>query len=239
MSREIKNKEKVRDSFMKMKDEVANETLTEQAYILLHHAILNLELQPGDSFLEREIADLLDMSRTPVRSSLIRLEGEGWLKIIPRKGFTVEKIDGNVIGDISKINEALDGLASELATVHMTKEDLDYLDELIDEQEKCMYDNNLERYVEIDHHFHNFITNKSYNDRLVKVIENQMDQLYRARLFTIDEREFPLQSINEHRSIVAAMRANHSQAARTLTEAHRQRGTIEITAILKEKQQAE
>ncbi|OEH90124.1 hypothetical protein ATO00_06565 [Loigolactobacillus coryniformis subsp. coryniformis] len=217
------------------KNEVASNSLTQQAYLVILKAIRNLYLEPGKSFLEREITDLLEMSRTPVHEALIRLEMEGWLKVIPRKGFKVEPILRRIIIEISEITEVLDGLAVELATNIISNEELDRLDRLIDKQEEAMYNKNLKTYVAVDQEFHNLIVDQSRNNRLIKAMANYSDQLYRARLYTINARKLPIQSIQEHRAIVAAIRAKNKIAARELMQGHRHRGSLEIADIIKKK----
>ncbi len=210
-------------------------SLTQKAYWILLTAIRELTLQPGKSFLEREIVDLLEMSRTPIHEALIRLEVEGWITIIPRKGFTVAPILEATITEISQISESLDGLAAQLAAENMANQDIAQLEMEITLQEKAMYDNDLKEYVNIDQKFHQLIINHVSNNRLKTLIGSYSDQLYRARLYTINDRQFPMHSIQEHRAIVAALQIKDGSAARQLMEFHRERGGKEIAHIIQQK----
>jgi FCD domain. len=67
------------------------------------------------------------------------------------------------------------------------------------------------------------------------LIEGYSNQLYRARLYTIEERKFPMHSVQEHRAIIAAMRIKDGAAARQLMEFHRERGGKEIIRIIRQK----
>ncbi|MGO1059660.1 GntR family transcriptional regulator [Planococcus sp. FY231025] len=217
------------------KEEVKEDRLPQRAYIIIRKAIRNLQLQPNEAFLELEIADMLEMSRTPIREALIRLEMDGWIKLMPRKGFSVEPIIKENIEQICQIAEALDGVAAELATQNMDEERFGMLESLIDRQEKHLLENNLKAYTDIDDQFHNLIVDYSQNKRLKTVMDSHSDQLYRARLFTINERKLPTRSILEHRAIVAAMRARDSKAVQMLMLSHRHRGNQEILKIIDSK----
>ncbi|MDQ0429611.1 DNA-binding GntR family transcriptional regulator [Planomicrobium stackebrandtii] len=217
------------------KEEANEDRLPQQAYIIIQKAIRNLQLQPDEAFLEREIIDMLEMSRTPVREALIRLEMDRWIRLTPRKGFSVEPIIKENIEQICQIAEALDGVAAELATLNIDEEHLGILDSLIALQEKHLNENNLKAYIDVDNQFHNLIVEYSQNERLQNIMDSHSDQLYRARLFTINERKLPVRSIKEHQAIVAAMRAQDSKAAQLLMHSHRHRGGQEILGIIESK----
>jgi len=229
------SKQQLSEKLLAYRDTVSDETLTHQAYLTIRYAIHHLKLKPEESFLEREIAEMLDISRTPVHSALIRLEMDGWLEIIPRKGIKVAPIESQNIKEISQITEVLDGVAVELAMKVLSNKQLDFLEELILKQEEHLFNNDLNGYVDIDHQFHGLITEKSENTALINMLENYSDQLFRARLYTIEGREFPTRSIKEHRAIVASIRAENGTAARKLMERHRHRGNREIVKIIENK----
>ncbi|WKA57063.1 GntR family transcriptional regulator [Planococcus shenhongbingii] len=225
----------LKKTLLRYKEEANEDRLPQQAYIIIQKAILNLQLQPNESFLEREIIEMLEMSRTPVREALIRLEMDRWIRLIPRKGFSVEPIIKENIEQICQIAEALDGVAAELATLNIDEEHLEILDALIASQENHLNENNLKAYLDVDNQFHNLIVEYSQNERLKNIMDSHSDQLYRARLFTINERKLPVRSIKEHRAIVAAMRAQDSKAAQLLMHSHRHRGGQEILGIIESK----
>lgn len=229
------DKTALKKTLLLYKEEVNEDRLPQRAYVIIQKAIRNLQLQPNEAFLEREIIEMLEMGRTPVREALIRLEIERWIRLIPRKGFSVEPIIKENIEQICQIAEALDGVAAELATLNVDEEHLEILDSLIESQEKYLNENNLKAYLDVDNQFHNLIVEYSQNERLKNIMDSHTDQLYRARLFTINERKLPIRSIKEHRAIVAAMRAQDSKAAQLLMHSHRNRGGQEILGIIESK----
>lgn len=206
--------------------------LPQRAYHIIRLAIRDLILLPGQTILEREMAEALQMSRTPVREALVRLETEGMVRIIPRRGFIVEPIEKEDLKQIYEIVERLDGLAVSLATVKVGEEQINQLESLIVQQEEALEQKNLKEWAVLDFQFHDLIIDYSRNKRLRTVIDSHSDQLYRARLFTINHRPFPFHSIAEHKAIVACMKAQDGNAAGVLMQSHRNRARIEILAAV-------
>ncbi|KKI92263.1 GntR family transcriptional regulator [Bacillus sp. SA1-12] len=208
--------------------------LPQRAYHIVRLAIRDLILPPGKTILEREMAEVLQMSRTPVREALVRLETEGMVRLIPRRGFIVEPIEREDLKEIYEIVETLDGLAVSLATAKVGEVELDKLESLIVQQEEALEQKDLKKWAALDDQFHHLIIDYADNKRLRTVIDSHSDQLYRARLFTINHRPIPLRSIVEHKAIISCMKAKDSNAAGILMESHRNRARNEIlTAVEK------
>ncbi|MBP1155828.1 MULTISPECIES: GntR family transcriptional regulator [unclassified Paenibacillus] len=213
---------------------ISEETrLPQRAYLAVRHAIRHLQLSPGQTVLERTLADILGMSRTPVREALVRLELEGWVRLIPRRGFVVAPIVVDDLQQIYEVVEALDGIAGRLATGRVTPEELQQLELLIEKQENALANDDLLEWTDLDDQFHNGIVDLAKNPRLRGIMDNQSDQLYRARLFTIQHRPQPTRSIMEHKAILAVMKAGESEAARTMLQSHRFRARNEILEVLR------
>ena len=178
------------------------------------------------------MAEMLGMSRTPVREALVRLEMEGWVRLIPRRGFIVAPIAADDLRQIYEVVEALDGIAGNLATERATPEELDQLEHLIEEQEKVLKLGDLMTWTDLDEQFHQKIIDLAQNSRLRGIMDSQSDQIYRARLYTIKFRPKPIRSIMDHKAIVAAMRAGESEAVRMLLQSHRHRSRHEILEVI-------
>lgn len=206
--------------------------LPQRAYHIIRLAIRDLILSPGKTILEREMAEVLQMSRTPVREALVRLETEGMVRLIPRRGFIVEPIEREDLKQVYEIVETLDGLAAGLATEKVGGEEINKLESLIEQQEEALGENDLKKWAILDDEFHHLIIDFSENKRLRAVIDSHSDQLYRARLFTINYRPLPFHSIVEHKAIVSCMRAKDGHAASVLMRSHRNRARNEILAVI-------
>ncbi|MGO4889991.1 GntR family transcriptional regulator [Anaerobacillus sp. MEB173] len=205
-----------------------NYRLPQRAYHIIRLAIRDLILAPGRTILEREMAETLEMSRTPVREALVRLETEGMVRLVPRRGFIVEPIAKDDLMEIYEIVETMDGLAVEKATEEIHGNEIIQLEQLIEQQEMMLKETNLKKWAMLDDQFHNLIIKFARNKRLNSVIDIYSDQLYRARLFTINHRPMPNKSIIEHKAIIACMKAGDGAAARMVMQSHRNRARNEI-----------
>ncbi|HTJ57131.1 MAG TPA: GntR family transcriptional regulator [Devosiaceae bacterium] len=216
-----------------MLDTDGDKKLAQKAYSALRSAITHLRLPPGQAYLEREIVDALGISRTPVREALVRLEVEGWIRIIPRRGFSVSPIGQNELQQMYDVVENLDGLAGRLAAALVNDNQLNELEALIGKQSDALDADDLESWAELDDKFHSKIVEFAQNPRLSAIMDSQSDWIYRARLYTINLRPKPTRSINEHTAIVGAMRAASLDATQIMMQAHRHRAREEILEALR------
>ena len=212
-----------------------NQNRNSQAYLTILEAIKQLVLTPGKSYLERELAAALKISRTPVREAFSRLEMEEWGKIIPRKGFQVAPVRSETIEAISQIMTDIDGLTAQLAVENITDAVIEQLEEPVKQEKIAVQQHKLIDYIKIDDEFHNLIKQCCSNQRLISLITVYSDQMYRARLFTINERHQPIHSIREHEAIIAAFKDGDARAVRQQVEFQREQGSKEIIQILKAK----
>ncbi|GEK58294.1 GntR family transcriptional regulator [Marinococcus halophilus] len=211
---------------------VEEKRLPQKAYQIIRQAIRNLYLPPEKMVLEREMAEVLDMSRTPVREALIRLQTEGLVRVVPRKGFAVTPIERKNLMEIYEIAESLDGLAAELAVRNTNEGTLSQLEALISEQKTALESKNLKNWAILDDDFHSRIIQAAGNERLNDLIEFHADHLFRARLYTVNKRPLPTNSILEHEAIVACLKTNDGKAARTIMESHRRRASRDILNVI-------
>lgn len=218
-----------------LQNKYKNESINQQAYSTVLNGIKQLVLIPGHSYLEREIASALQISRTPVRETFSRLEMEDWGKIVPRRGFKVEPIRATTISEISDIMTDLDGLTAQLAVPNMTASIIEQLEKTIKLGTKAMNSGDFGAYIKIDDQFHNLIKQRCPNKRLINLTTVYSDQMFRARLFTISKRQRPEHSIREHKAIIAALKIGDAKAVRQLVEFHRRKGSQEIIQILQTK----
>ncbi|MFC3524728.1 GntR family transcriptional regulator [Marinococcus halophilus] len=172
------------------------------------------------------------MSRTPVREALIRLQTEGLVRVVPRKGFAVTPIERKNLMEIYEIAESLDGLAAELAVRNTNEGTLSQLEALISEQKTALESKNLKNWAILDDDFHSRIIQAAGNERLNDLIEFHADHLFRARLYTVNKRPLPTNSILEHEAIVACLKTNDGKAARTIMESHRRRASRDILNVI-------
>ena len=112
--------------------------LRDVVFNTLRQAILTGELKPGERLMELHLADRLGVSRTPVREAIRRLELEGLVTMIPRRGAEVARITEKSMSDVLEVRRTLDALCAELACDRITEEDLIRLLKACDHFEQCV-----------------------------------------------------------------------------------------------------
>ena len=110
-----------------MKRVIENPNLRDQAYEIIKNMIILREITPGKKINEEYLAGEIQVSRTPIREALCRLENEGIVKIIPRRGAFVAELSETNVGEILLIREVLEGLVARLATENMDEKTLEKL----------------------------------------------------------------------------------------------------------------
>lgn len=208
-------------------------TRVTDAYQRLKDEIRSNWMPPGHQATEPEIALRLGMSRTPVREALIRLEAEGLVELIPRRGARILPIRA---GDMAEIYEILTSLepdaAASLARRKPSREELSPLERATAEMEASLAEGDLERWAEADDQFHRSLLKLHGNKRLMDAVTVLYDQAHRARMFTLRLREAPVRSTREHREIVNYIHRGDAEAVRKVFREHRERAARELLSIL-------
>lgn len=101
--------------------------LRDVVFKTLRQAILKGELEPGERLMEIQLAERLGVSRTPIREAIRKLELEGLVLMIPRKGAEVARISENNLRDVLEVRRTLEELAVDLACQRMTEDELEEL----------------------------------------------------------------------------------------------------------------
>lgn len=199
-------------------------SLVEEAYQALKKAIRDNVFPPGHQAAEPEIARQLGMSRTPVHEAIIRLQEEGLVQVLPRRGILICPISADDIREIYDVLIALEGMAAALLAGLPGDRPASAAKAL--EQESALMEQALERqelldWAAADDRFHQLLTERCGNRRLARVAATVRDQSHRARLFTLHLRPLPTASAAEHRRITDAIREGAAAEAEAAARAHR------------------
>lgn len=208
---------------------------TNLAYLRIKEKILDNVYPPGAQVLEQDIAAELDLSRTPVREALVRLQQDGLLEIVPRHGVRISVLSPADMREIYEVLLSLEPTAVELlAKRRPSKKDLSSLIEACDAMERALTKTkpDLKAWAAADESFHVHLAQLCGNGRLASMIMTVWEQAHRARMFTLHLRAVPKRSTQEHRAVVNAILAGDAMHARKLYESHRRRGGDELMAIL-------
>lgn len=203
-------------------------TIEENAYLplrdvvfqTLRQAILKGELQPGERLMEIKLADRLGVSRTPIREAIRKLELEGLVVMVPRKGAAVANITEKDTKDVLEVRRTLEMFAVEVACDRISAEQLEQLKKAAKDFEASKGSMDVIRIAETDMQFHEIIYEATQNERLVQMLNNLRENMYRYRIEYLKDPNYYDSLMKEHREILAAIEAGDKQRARVCMESH-------------------
>lgn len=205
-----------------------------RAYNEIKRLILDNELPSNTIMLEQELAELLEMSRTPVREALIRLSNEGMVEVRPRHGMRVLPLSANDMTEIYDILTALEAKAAEIvATRGLTKKQLKQLTNSADDMDTALANNDLTGWGNADENFHRLLVEFSENQRLINIVNTFWDQSHRVRMLTLHLRPKPTKSNLDHRKVIEAIKKQDPELARNTHREHRRKSGKMLVELLK------
>ncbi len=146
--------------------------LREVVFNTLRQAILKGELKPGERLMEIALAEKLGVSRTPIREAMRKLELEGLVVMIPRRGAQVANITEKDLNDVLEVRITLENMAIEKACANMTDKDVRKLELAAQDFQKSTAEGDLVKMAEADVNFHEAIYRAADNKRLMQVLNN-------------------------------------------------------------------
>ena len=198
-------------------------TFADRAYVALKNVIVSLNVydQPGEVRLdERQLAQDLGISRTPVREAMAQLEREGFVRSVPRRGiYVVRKTKTEVIEMITAW-AALESMAARLITERAVENDVDSLRRMFTNFENGQVRAHLDEYSEANIEFHQTIIRMSANSVLIDLAANLFTHMRMIRRKTIGEKDRADRSIRDHMHIIEALEARDTLRAETLVRDH-------------------
>ncbi len=186
----------------------------------LREAIISGVLKPGERLMEIQLAEELGVSRTPVREAIRKLEMEGFVVMIPRRGTYVADISIKDINDVFEIRTALDVLAAGLAAERISDEELEEMERMMVEIAEYAEEGDMDKIVEADTRFHDVLYKASRNERLVGIVSNLREQITRLRATSMNYPGRLTQMLEEHKCLVEAIAARDVEGAQRLAREH-------------------
>lgn len=209
----------------------AREYAREYAYRVLKEQILNFSLPPGTALTEQEIADRLQLSRTPVREAFFQLSQEGLLDILPQKGSYVSLIDLKSVADAKFLRETLDTAVIKLACANFAMEDLFELQSSLTLQELCLNEKNYPKFFELNEAFHKAIYIGCGQESIWNLMQQMQAHYNRVRF--LNQRWFNLPVVlSQHRKLVQAIQEKNVAMGVETTISHLNEVTIDIKHLL-------
>ncbi|CAN7315923.1 GntR family transcriptional regulator [Bosea sp. LjRoot237] len=210
-------------------------SLVDEAYAALKQAIRDTVFAPGYQGSEQEIAVRLGMSRTPVHEAIIRLQEDGLVRVLSKRGVLICPLAPQDIREIYEVVIAVESMAAELLAVLSDAARATVADELeaaTTAMEAALARDYLPGWAEADDLFHRLLVERCGNGRLRRIAQTVTDQAHRARMLTLKLRARPIGSAQAHRLIIAAVRAGDAGEAHRSARAHRVAARDEIVPLI-------
>lgn len=176
--------------------------LRDVVFNTLRQAILRGEMEPGERLMEIQLAQKLGVSRTPIREAIRKLELEGLVIMIPRKGAEVAHITEKDMRDVLEVRSTLEELVVSLAIKNVTEEKLKELKSANKVFESAVVSKDVVNIVDADVKFHDVLYSMADNARLIQIINNLREQMYRYRLEYVKDARTHSILISEHNDII-------------------------------------
>ena len=194
--------------------------LRDVVFKTLRQGILTGELKPGERLMEIHLANKLGVSRTPIREAIRKLELEGLVTMIPRRGAEVAQITEKSMKDVLEVRKVLDNLSVELACDRITEEEKELLQNACVDFEDAVKTGDFSMIAKTDVAFHDLIVAATRNIRLSQMVNNLAEQMYRYRFEYIKDSSQHSRLVQEHKEICAGIINGDKEKALAAIEAH-------------------
>lgn len=194
--------------------------LRDVVFKTLRQAILRGELKPGERLMEIQLANKLGVSRTPIREAIRKLELEGLVLMIPRKGAEVADITEKSLMDVLEVRRALEELSVQLVCDRITEEEIKELIAAAEEFKKVLKSNDITEIAEADVRFHDVIYFATKNQKLIQLLNNLREQMYRYRVEYLKNEDVHSQLIREHEEIIEHISKREKEEAARIVCKH-------------------
>lgn len=188
-------------------------SLREQAYAQIKQRIIACDLRPGDAINEAQLTHLLGLGRTPVHQALHRLEMEGMVTILPRKGVMVTPISLNDILDMIEVRVCNEQLCVKLALERAQESDFIAMRQIIELTPALLQRRDVNGLMEVDLQFHLAISAAARNRVLAELLRTLHEKQARFWFLTLSEMHHSERIYDEHMQILTAMENRDSEAA--------------------------
>ena len=208
------------------------ESLKQIAYKALHRALLTGDLKPGQVYKEKDLAKMLNISRTPVREALLELSTKGLVTFLPRKGIQVTQFDLQDLNEIFELRKALELMAIEKVSDTISSEQLQDLEAALERQRSCAQVNDLMGFLQHDREFHTLLSELTDNRRLVANLETIRDLIQFMGAHALSAHGRLQEVIAEHLTVISALAAKDPEEARKNMAHHLEMSRQKAESIL-------
>lgn len=194
--------------------------LRELVYQELRQKILTGEIASQTRLMEIDLADKMNVSRTPIREAIKQLEAEGLVTVEPRRGAYVSRISIKDMLDVFEVREDLEGFATALAAQRISESEKVELQKLVTEYEHAVENVRKDEIVELDEAIHNFIVKCSDNQTLIHMVNQIQELSLRFRYIFYEDFSVYEAMPEAHKLIADAVCAGDADKARLEADRH-------------------
>lgn len=199
-------------------------SLGQDVFEYLKNAIIDQTIAPGERLVESKIADMLGISRTPLREALHKLEREDWIEKIPTGGYMVVSLTKEDIEQTFGIRSVLEAYAARLAAENRTQKDLVPIEKKMNEFQACLENGDKDRLLKINTEFHDLLYGLSNSPRLIKMINQLRAQISRFRQIILKQDGYANESNDDHIRMLSLIKAKDGDGVEKLVRNHIEKG---------------
>jgi len=216
----------------------ARKSLGHDVFEYLKNAIIDQTIEPGSRLVESKIAQMLGISRTPLREALHKLEREDWIEKISSGGFRVVTLTRDDIEQTFGIRSVLEAYAARLAAENCRESDLIPLEKKMKEYQKCLELNkDRDKLQKINTQFHDILYDLSKSPKLIKMINQLRAQISRFRQIILKQDEYAQKSNDDHVNMLKAIKNKDGRTVEKLVRDHIIKGkNVVLTQLIKEEE---
>jgi DNA-binding GntR family transcriptional regulator len=196
--------------------QVVDGATSDLVYRVLQEAIIVSDLPAGQWLGEVQLARLFDVSRTPVREAILRLEADHLAVRVPRRGLVVSKITPQETIDVYVVREAIDGLAAALAAEMATPAEISNLEWISEQFARAAEAGGLDALAETNLRFHEAIAAASRNALLIAFVKHIHRLVRRFHTTTFGHPGRAEEAAAAHRAVVQAIADRDPERARAM-----------------------
>jgi DNA-binding GntR family transcriptional regulator len=215
------------DAYLPLRDVVFN---------TLREAILRGDLVPGERLMELQLASKLGVSRTPIREAIRMLEQEGLAITIPRKGAIVAGMTEKEMQDVLEIREALEELSVQVACDKISDEEIARLRKNMKNFQRALETGDLKKMAQADVEFHDVIYQATDNQKLINMLNNLREQMYRYRVEYLKNPDNHQQLLDEHEAIYQGILERDKDAVTAMMRRHISNQVDVVKNIIREQE---
>jgi DNA-binding GntR family transcriptional regulator len=209
-------------------------TLTGVVQHEIERMILSGELKPGQRLNEKAVADKLSVSRGPVREACRSLAELGLVYLIPQRGVFIQRVTRDDAIEVYDLRAGLTALAASLLAPILTQEMANQLDAYVDDMQEAAEKGDFSRFDPLNLEFHDYIVRSTSNSRLMKLYRGCVKEFHLFRVHGLVQRGALLQSNEEHREIVNALKSGNASLGYDTSFSHVSKGKERVLKSLDE-----